>query len=81
MKMRYYIQPLKKLAKSSFEGRLWEIVVAIISGMFAYKGYQAKLALLLFPMGAVCFICIAGLTTSLFFWIRERLSTHNTSDE
>lgn len=72
MKMRYYIQPLKKFAKSSFEGRLWEVVVALISAIFSYQGFKANLAIVAFPMAGVCFICVVGLLTSIYFNIKER---------
>jgi len=77
--MRHYVQPLKTIAKSSFEANLWEVVVALISGLFAYLGYKANLAILLFPMAAVCFICVFGLLISLYLEIVELLNKDKSS--
>ncbi|MBO9492030.1 hypothetical protein J7384_16840 [Endozoicomonas sp. G2_1] len=71
MKMRYTFQPLKQFATSSFEGKLWKVVVGVISGLFAYKGYQANVAIILFPMAGVCLVCIVGLLTSMYFSVLE----------
>jgi len=79
LKMRHYVQPLKTIAKSSFEANLWEVVVALISGLFAYLGYKANLAILLFPMAAVCFICVFGLLISLYLEIVELLNKDKSS--
>jgi Na+/H+ antiporter NhaC len=72
--MRHYIQPIKTFARSSFEANIWEVVVALISGMFAYLGYKANLAILLFPMATVSFICMVGLLTSVYHEIKELLN-------
>jgi len=74
LKMRHYAQPLKTIAKSSFEANLWEVVVALISGLFAYLGYKSNLAIILFPMAAVCFICVFGLLISVYHEIIELLN-------
>ena len=74
MKIRHYAQPLKTLVKSNIEVNLWEIVVALISGLFAYLGYKANLAIILFPMLAVSFICLVGLLVSLYHEITELIN-------
>lgn len=71
LKVHHYTQALKNVAKSGFEEKLWEVVVGLIGGVMSYKGFQAGVALIAFPMAAVSFICITSIFIGFYYAIKE----------
>ncbi len=77
MKVNHYTQSLKNVAKSGFEEKLWEVVVGLVGAVFSYKGFQVNLAIIAFPMAAVCFICLTSIIISIYYAIKEEFFNKN----
>ena len=71
LKINHYTQALKNVAKSGFEEKLWEVVVGFIGAVLSYKGFQINVAIIAFPMAAVCFICLTSIFISIYYAIKE----------
>jgi len=72
-KVRPYVQPVNANIRTGLEGFMLELLVCVICGVFAYIGYEIKVALLMVPCGVVSLLCLIGPLSNLYFLITDTL--------
>ncbi|MBO9492048.1 hypothetical protein J7384_16930 [Endozoicomonas sp. G2_1] len=73
MKIKHYAKPLKIFANTEFENLIWQLSVALISGVMSFASFKTGFGILFFPMFAVFCIATLGILIDVFFAIKANL--------